>query len=118
MRRDVKVRLPVKTIRQIPAVKPVAQLPVRLRALDERTDEFQVALAPVKIEQIRRHFTRRGKRGGERDARQFAVLVKVIEQRREDFHQLSAKITSARGGLLHDLQPSVVRLADQRLKQA
>ena len=66
----------------------------------------------------RRHFTRRGKRGGERDARQFAVLVKVIEQRREDFHQLSAKITSARGGLLHDLQPFVVRLADQRLKQA
>ena len=43
--------------------------------------------------------------------------MKVIEQRRDDFHQLAAHPAPARRGLLHDLQPLVVRLADQRLEQ-
>ena len=90
----------------------------RLGAFDERTDEFEVALAAVEIAQIRRHFARRGKRRGERDARQVPVFVEVIKQRRKNFNQLSANVRFAGRGLLHHLQPFVVRLADQRLEQA
>jgi hypothetical protein len=45
VRRDVKIRLAVKTVGQFPAVKTVVQFARRLRALDERVDELQIAFA-------------------------------------------------------------------------
>jgi len=89
----------------------------RLRALDERVDELQVASAFFEMVQARRDFARRGIRGGERDARQLAVVVEIIEQCDEHFAQLAGQILRARHGLLHDAEPSIVRLIDQRLEQ-
>src|SRR5215469_497530 len=99
-----------ETVRKVMAVKTRVQFTRPLRLFYKRVDELHIAAADFGKIQSRRNLAGCGVGRRKRDPRQFAVLLKILEERDENFPRLFAKRRAAGRRLLHHSQPLIQRL--------